>query len=73
MTAEEIYNKINNIHTINMETNKSVYGEISDLYYKHKENEAVNHIQNYFKCDEDTAKEVFSIFKKNPHRLPLLK
>ena len=64
MTAEEIYNKINNIHTINMETNKSVYGEISDLYYKHKENEAVNHIQNYFKCDEDTAKEVFSIFKK---------
>ena len=70
MTPEEIYNKINNTKTKDPETGEGVYIILRDLYYEHKENEAVVYIQTYFKCDEDTAKEVFLILKKRLFRPP---
>ena len=70
MTAYEIYEQINNL----AKDPKTGYHVVDELiqayYYADRAPKVVIYIQEIFECDEDTAKEVFEIFKKeNANRL----
>ena len=64
MTAYEIYEQINNL----AKDPKTGYHVVDELiqayYYSDRVPGVIVYIQEVFKCDEDTAKEVFEIFKK---------
>lgn len=63
MTAQEIYDSINNF-VMNSETNTAVGNDILKLYYANKEDEAIRYIKVFFKCDDKTAEDAFNIFKE---------
>lgn len=69
MTAYEIWNQINQF-VMNTETNEAVCNTIQKLYYANKEDEAVAYIEKFFECDNQTANEVFTIFKKKTGNPP---
>lgn len=64
MTAIEIYSQINNL----AKDPKTGYYVVDELiqayYYEYRVPKMIIYIQEIFECDEDTAKEVFEIFKK---------
>lgn len=64
MTAYEIYEQINNL----AKDPKTGYHVVDELiqayYYADRVPGVIVYIQEVFKCDEDIAKEVFEIFKK---------
>ena len=64
MTAYEIYDQIHNL----AKDPKTGYHVVDELiqayYYADRVPRVIVYIQEVFKCDEDTAKEVFEIFKK---------
>lgn len=63
MTAYELYEKIQN--SAKDQNGDYVVTElIQAYYYADRVPKAIVYIQEVFKCDEDTAKEVFDIFKK---------
>lgn len=71
MTAYEIYEQINDL-AIDPKTGYHVVDElIQAYYYSDRVPGVIVYIQEVFKCDEDMAKEVFEIFKKEnaPHLL----
>lgn len=64
MTAIEIYQKIND-GTKDPKTGDYVVTElIQAYYYEHRVPKVIAYIQEIFECNEDIAKEVFEIFKK---------
>lgn len=63
MTAYEIWNQIDNF-VMNTETNEAVGNAIRKLQCENKEDEAVAYIKDFFKCDNQIAKDVFKIFKR---------
>lgn len=69
MTAHEIWKQINHF-IIDTETNEAVCNTIQKLYYANKEDEAITYINNFFKCDNQTAREVFEIFKRETGEPP---
>lgn len=69
MTAYEIWDQINQF-VMNTETDEAVCNTIQKLYYANKEDEAVAYIEVFFKCDSQTANEVFEIFKKKTGNPP---
>ncbi|MBD5478085.1 MAG: hypothetical protein HDR08_10510 [Lachnospiraceae bacterium] len=63
MTAYELYEQIEN--AAEDQNGHYVVNElIQAYYYADMVPEVIVYIQEVFKCDEDTAKEVFKIFKK---------
>lgn len=62
IAAYEIYYKIVN-DIMNPQSNSTVYNDLLQLYYANKEIEAVSYIEDFFQCDNKTAKQVFEIFK----------
>lgn len=62
MTPQEIWNQINNF-VMNIETDEAVCNTLLKLYYAGKENEAIQYIKDFFKCDDKTAEDAFNIFK----------
>lgn len=70
MTAYAIYEQINNL----VKDPKTGYHVVDELiqayYYSDRVPKVIIYIQEIFGCDENTAKEVFEIFKKeNVNRL----
>lgn len=63
MTAYEIWDQINHF-IMNTEIDEAVCNTIRKLQCENKDNEAINYIKNFFKCDDETANEAFEIFKK---------
>ena len=63
MTACEIWNQIDSF-VMDTKNNKAVCNVIRKLQFENKEDEAINYIKDFFKCDEETAKDAFEIFKK---------
>ena len=63
MTAYDIWNQIDHF-VMNTETNEAVGNVIRKMQCENEEDEAIEYIKNFFKCDEDTAKSAFEIFKK---------
>ena len=63
MTACEIWNQIDSF-VMDTKNNKAVCNIIRKLQFENKEDEAINYIKDFFKCDEETAKDAFEIFKK---------
>ncbi len=64
MTAYEIYEQIDNLFK-DPKTGYHVVDELIQAYYYADEvPRVIIYIQEVFKCDESTAKEVFEIFKK---------
>ena len=59
MTPQEIIDKIHY-----MEVPYDVYLDINIFLEDNKENDALNYIQNYFKCTEDIAKETLILYKE---------
>lgn len=64
MTAVEIVSKINDEHTKNRETNVAIGYDIVILINTGDIDGAVKYVQDYFQCDEETAKEVIDIRRK---------
>lgn len=64
MTAIEIYDQIHNL----AKDPKTGYHVVDELiqayYYEYRVPKVIVYIQEIFECDEDTAKEVFEIFKR---------
>ena len=63
MTPQEIWDQIDNF-VEDKNVNECVWYILSELRESNKENEAIKYIKDFFKCDEDTAKDAFEIFKK---------
>ena len=63
MTAQEIWDQINNF-VEDKNVNECVWYIISELHESNKESEAIQYIKDFFKCDVDTAKNDFEVFKK---------
>lgn len=63
MTAYELYEQIEN-SAEDQNGHYVVNKLIQAYYYTDRVPEVIVYIQEVFKCDEDTAKEVFEIFKK---------
>lgn len=64
MTAVEIVSKINDKNTKNKETNVAIGYDIVILINTGDIDGAVKYVQDYFQCDEDTAKEAIEIRRK---------
>ena len=47
----------------NPNTGRAIFDEIMDLYYDHKEEEAVQYIKKLYGCEEQIAREAFEIYK----------
>ena len=62
MTAQEIWDQINNF-VEDKNANECVWYIISELRESNKESEAIKYIKDFFKCDINTAKDTFEIFK----------
>lgn len=62
MTPQEIVNKINSDDESGVPY--EVYHTINKLLDNDKENETLFYLQDYFKCDDDTAKETLILYKK---------
>ena len=69
MTAYEIWEQIN-YFVIDPDTDEAVCNTLQELYYDNKDSEAIEYIKNFFKCDNNTAKDVFSIFKEETGEPP---
>lgn len=69
MTAYEIWDQINHF-IMNTEIEEAVCNTIQKLYYANKEGEAIAYIEDFFKCDNQTANEAFEIFKRETGELP---
>lgn len=62
MTAQEIWDQINNF-VEDKNANECVWYIISELRESNKESDAIKYIKDFFKCDINTAKDTFEIFK----------
>ena len=74
MTPQEIFDDmdindqdpVTGLYTskINPDTGKTTFDEIMELYYDHKEEEAVRRIKELYECEEEIAREAFEIYKR---------
>ena len=64
MTPVEIVSKINDKNTKNEETNVAIGYDIVILINTGDIDGAVKYVQDYFQCDEETAKEAIEIRRK---------
>ena len=63
MTAYEIWDQINHF-VVDTKIDDAVCNIIRELYDDNKEDEAIAYLEDFFKCDNQTATEAFEIFKK---------
>ena len=63
MTAYEIWNQINHF-VMDTKIDDAVCNIIQELYDDNKEDEVIAYLEDFFKCDNQTANEAFEIYKR---------
>lgn len=69
MTATEIVSKIKDENTKSKDTNEAIGYDIAILIITGDIDGAVKYVQEYFQCDEETAKEAIEIRRKTHGQL----
>ena len=69
MTPQEMYMEINGDKR-NPKTGGDLFGELQDLYYDGKDDEAVELIKAVYECEDNDASETYKIFKRETGNPP---